>query len=103
VVVEPPAAVVVEVPPAAVVVVAKLPPTVVVVVAELLPPPEAAGVAELGGGSFSFPEVPLAVEVPPPVSPLIHIPAMTATRTAAKSCQVFQVRRSLSLSAPGRG
>lgn len=102
VVVDAPAAVVVVDPPAAVVVVVELAPTVVVVVA--VPPPAGAleGVA-LGGGSLELPElVPFPVD-PPPVSPLIHIPAMAAIRTAVKSCQVFQDRRSLILSSPGLG
>ena len=44
-----------------------------------------------------------AVDPPPPVSPLIHIPKTTATSAAVKSCQVFQERRSLILSSPGLG
>ena len=102
-VVDPPAAVVVVDPPVAVVVVVAEPPPAVVVVA-VLPPVEEFGVAALGGGSAPFPElVPLALGLPPPVSPLIHIPKMAAIRTAVRSCQVFQVRRSLNLSSPGLG
>jgi hypothetical protein len=104
VVVEPPAAVVVVDPPpaAAVVVVAELPPGAVVVV--LAPFPPAGRLEELVLGGGSFPELlPLAGDVPPPVSPLIHMPAMTATRATVKSCHVFQVRRSFILSSPGWG
>jgi hypothetical protein len=99
VVVDPPAAVVVVDPLAAVVVVAELPPAAVVVVAV---PPEA------GGGVLSAGSLPLVVPAPlaldpPPVSPLIHIPKMVATRMAVKSCHVCQDRRSLILSSPGSG
>jgi len=97
VVVEPPAAVVVVEPPAAVVVVE--PPAVVVVVE---PPAvdELEGVAL--GGSLLLPALD-ALDAPPPVSPLIHIPKMVATRMAVRSCQVLQVRRSLILSSPRSG
>jgi hypothetical protein len=102
VVVDPPAAVVVVDPPAVVVVVTALPPAAVVVVA-VLPPALEPDEAALGGGS-----VPLVVLAPfvldaPPVSPLIHIPKTAAAKTAVKSCQVFQDRRSLMLSSPGTG
>jgi hypothetical protein len=116
-VVEPPAAVVVVDPPAAVVVVDPAaapvfvePPAAVVVLAE--PPPAAvvvvAVLSEEGAGALAGGSLPLSVLAPfaldpPPVSPLIHIPKTTATRTAVRSCQVFQDRRSLSLSSPGRG
>jgi hypothetical protein len=103
VVVDPPAAAVVVEPPAAVVVVTELPPAAVVVVAV---PPWASEPEDdaLGGGRGWFPELaPVALGAPPPVSPLIHIPKMTATRMAARSCQVFQDRRSLILSCPGWG
>lgn len=100
---DPPGAVVVVDPPALVVVVVAEPPPATVVVVTELPTAGSGADAALGGGSFSFPEVdPLALEVPP-VSPLIHIPKMTATRTAVKSCHVFQDRRSLILSSPGWG
>jgi hypothetical protein len=99
VVVDPPAAAVVVVvdPPAAVVVVAEPPPGEVVVV---LPPLEPEGV--FAGGNVPD-VVPVAVAVPPPVSPLIHIPRIAATMTAVRSCQVFQDRRSLILYSPGAG
>ena len=102
VVVDPPAALVVVDTPAVVVVVTELPPAAGVVVA-VLPPAVAPVVAALGGGSV--PVVVLAPFVPdaPPVSPLIHIPKTAATRTAIRSCQVFQDRRSLILSSPGMG
>jgi len=105
VVVDPPAAVVVVDPPAAVVVVTELPPAAVVVVPALPPAGDPADDA-LGGGSVWLPELAplvLVLDAPPPVSPLIHIPNMTATRTAVRSCQVFQDRRSLILSSPGSG
>jgi len=105
VVVDPPAAVVVVDPPAAVVVV--LDPTaaaaavVVVAVPPAAPEPEDEA---LGGGSFPLPVlVPVVLAAPPPVFPLIHIPKMAAIRTADRSCQVFQDRRSLILSSPGSG
>ena len=99
-----PAAVVVVVPPAAVVVVEELPPAaaVVVVVVAVLPPAEPE-VDPFSGGNVSCPEPVLALEAPPPVSPLIHIPAMTAINTAVKSCQVFQLRRCFILRSPGWG
>jgi hypothetical protein len=102
VVVDPPAAVVVVEPPAEVVVVAELPPAAVVVVAV---PPWASEPEDdaLGGGRGWFPELAPVALGAPPVSPLIHIPKMTATRMAARSCQVFQDRRSLILSCPGWG
>lgn len=103
VVVDPPAAVVVVDPPEAVVVVAELPPAAVVVVA-VLPGAGEPEDAALGGGSLPLSPLaaPFALD-PPPVSPLIHMPTMVATRMAAKSCQVLQDRRSLSLSSPGWG
>jgi len=102
VVVDPPAAVVVVDPPAAVVVVTELPPAAVVVVAVL--PAADPEDAALGGGSFPLPKlVPVVLEAPPPLSPLIHIPKIAAIRTAVRSCQVFQDRRSLILSSPGSG
>jgi len=97
VVVDPPATVVVVDPPAAVVVVD--PPATVVVVPPAADEPEAAA---LGGGSLPLPELD-ALDAPPPVSPLIHIPKMAATRIAVRSCQVLQVRRSLILSSPRSG
>ncbi len=45
----------------------------------------------------------LVLGAPPPVSPLIHMPKMVATRMATKSCQVLQDRRSLILNSPGLG
>jgi hypothetical protein len=97
VVVDPPAAVVGVDPPAAVVVVVAEPPPADVVVVLLPLAPEAV----LAGGNVPD-VVPVAVAVPlPPVSPLIHIPRTAATRTAVKSCQVFQLRRSLILNSPG--
>jgi len=93
----PPAAVVVVDPPAAVVVVVLEPPAGAVVVVLLPLEPEAV----FAGGNVPD-VVPVAVAVPPPpVSPLIHIPNTAATRTAVKSCQVFQLRRSLILNSPG--
>jgi hypothetical protein len=93
--------VVVEPPPAVVVVVPEPPPVAAVVV--VLPPAEEPEPAALGGGSVSCLEAdPLALE-PPPVSPLIHIPTMTAIRTAVSSCHVFQDRFCLILSSPGLG
>ena len=102
VVVDPPAAVVVVDPPAAVVVVAELPPAAVVVVA-VLPAAGAPEGVELSGGSLPLSVLAPFELDPPPVSPLIHIPKMAAIRTATKSCQVCQDRRSLILSSPGCG
>jgi hypothetical protein len=103
VVVDPPAAAVVVDPPTAVVVVTEWPPAAVVVVAA---PPWACEPEDdaLGGGRWPLPElVAVALDGPPPVSPLIHIPKMAATTMAVRSCQVFQDRRSLILSSPGWG
>lgn len=103
--VEPPPAaavvVVVDPPPGAVLEVAESPGAVVVV----LPPVEEPADASLGGGSFPLvdPPAPLALEAPPPVSPLIHMPRTSAIRRPVRSCQFFQVRCCLSLSSPGCG
>jgi hypothetical protein len=102
VVVDPPATVVVVVPPAAVVVVTAPPPAAVVVVA-VLPPVGEPDEAAAGGGRFPLPEFVPPAGDPPPVSPLIAMPTMVAIRMAARSCQVFQDRRSLILSSPGWG
>jgi hypothetical protein len=105
VVVDPPATVVVVAPAAVVVVVALLElPLAAAVVVVVAPPPAVVSPADaVGGGSVPF-VVPVALEVPvPPVSPLIHMPITTATRTADKSCHVFQDRRCLILSSPGCG
>jgi hypothetical protein len=102
VVVDPPATVVVLDPAAVVVVVEELPPGAVVVVTALPPVPVPAGIEF--AGSFPCPEPAVfALDAPPPVSPLIHIPAMTAIRTAVRSCQVFQLLRSFIFRSPGLG
>jgi hypothetical protein len=109
-VVDPPATVVVVDPPAAVVVVAELPPEAAVVVVADVPPaavvvvapePDAAGVPAPSAGRWPPSGFELAaLEPPPPVSPLIHMPRMAASRATLKSCHVFQDLRSLILSSP---
>jgi hypothetical protein len=51
----------------------------------------------------SVPDVVVLGLPPPPVSPFIHIPKITATRMATSSCQVCQLRFSFILSSPGAG